>query len=79
MVLFPEMALESANKGINLWAELFPSLLPFLYVNFMISLGVPGLVGRLFENLFQNFGVPGSSAFVFIISISSGYPMGPNL
>ncbi|NLP30510.1 MAG: hypothetical protein GX363_05185 [Clostridiales bacterium] len=82
MVLFPEMALESANKGINLWAEaVLPSLLPFfICANFMISLGVPGLVGRLFENLFQKiFGVPGSSAFVFIISISSGYPMGPKL
>ncbi len=82
MVFFPEMALESANKGINLWAEaVLPSLLPFfICANFMISLGIPSLIGRFFESLFQKiFGVPGSSAFVFIISISSGYPMGPKL
>lgn len=82
MVLLPTVALESARKGFTLWVEaVLPSLLPFfICANFMISIGIPNMIGRFFERFFQRiFGVPGSSAFVFIISISSGYPMGPKL
>lgn len=82
MVFFPTVALESAQKGVALWARaILPALLPFfICANFMISIGVPGLIGRFFEKSFQLiFGAPGSSAFVFIISITSGYPMGPKL
>lgn len=82
MVLYPTVALESAQKGVALWASaVLPALLPFFICsNFMILLGIPGLVGRYFERLFQFiFGAPGSSAFVFIISTTSGYPMGPKL
>ena len=82
MVLYPTAALESAQKGVALWASaVLPALLPFFICsNFMILLGIPGLVGRYFERLFQFvFGAPGSSAFVFIISTTSGYPMGPKL
>lgn len=82
MVLFPAVVLDSAQQGIALWASsVLPALLPFfICADFLISLGIPALVGGLFERPFQRlFGVPGTSAFVFIISMTSGYPMGPNI
>lgn len=82
MILFPEVVLKSAQKGIALWANsVLPALLPFfICAEFMIRLGIPSLVGSFFEGAFQRiFRAPGSSAFVFIISITSGYPMGAKI
>lgn len=82
MVLFPSLSVESAKRGIALWIDVvLPALLPFfICANFMIRLGIPSLIGRCFESSFERlFGAPGSSAFVFIISITSGYPMGAKL
>ena len=82
MVFFPAVVLRSAQQGIELWAvSVLPALLPFFICSdLMISLGIPSLVGAVFEKPFQKlFGSPGSSAFVFIISITSGYPMGAKI
>lgn len=82
MVLFPAMTLESAKRGIQLWAScVLPALLPFfICANFMITLGIPALFGRCFEGLFRKvFRVPGIAAFVFFMSTTSGYPMGAKL
>ncbi len=82
MVAFPSIALSSAQNGVTLWASsVLPAQLPFfICANFMIALSVPQLVGKLFERPFQAlFGTPGCSAFVFLISITSGYPMGAKL
>ncbi len=82
MVLFPALSVASAKKGIALWIDVvLPALLPFfICANFMIHLGIPKLIGKYFESSFERFlGAPGSSAFVFIISITSGYPMGAKL
>jgi len=82
MVFFPAVVLKSAQQGIELWAvSVLPALLPFfICADIMISLGIPSLVGAVFEKPFQKlFGTPGSSAFVFIISITSGYPMGAKI
>ena len=82
MVVFPEMALASAEKGLRLWAEsVLPAMLPFfICANFLVASGFPALAGRLFERPFRHlFRAPGTSAFVFMISITSGYPMGPKM
>lgn len=82
MIAFPAIALDSAEKGVTLWASsVLPALLPFfICANFMTEMGLPALVGRVFENPFRKlFGVPGVSAFIFSISITSGYPMGAKL
>ncbi|WP_130863759.1 hypothetical protein [Bacilliculturomica massiliensis] len=82
MVVFPELALSAADRGLSLFlGSVLPSLLPFfICANFMIALGVPAVIGRYFEGLFRKvFRAPGSSAFVFVISITSGYPMGAKL
>ncbi|MGI6752465.1 MAG: hypothetical protein ACOX4U_07680 [Anaerovoracaceae bacterium] len=82
MILFPAEALDSARKGVNIWLDtVLPALLPFfICANFMAAMGVPRLIGRAFDGLFQKiFNVSGISAFVFFISTSSGYPMGAML
>lgn len=82
MVAFPSIALSAAQKGITLWASsVLPALLPFfICANFMTTLGLPAAIGRIFEKPFQKlFGAPGVSAFIFSISITSGYPMGAKL
>lgn len=82
MVLFPVIALNATQKGVSLWASsVLPALLPFfICANFMTALGFPILVGKIFEKPFRKiFGSPGASAFIFSISITSGYPMGAKL
>lgn len=82
MMAFPSIALNAAQKGITLWASsVLPALLPFfICANFMTALGLPAYIGRIFEKPFQKlFGAPGVSAFIFSISITSGYPMGAKL
>lgn len=82
MVAFPAIALNATEKGVSLWASsVLPALLPFfICANFMTAVGLPALIGRLFERPFRKiFGAPGISAFVFSISITSGYPMGAKL
>lgn len=82
MIAYPAMALASARKGVALWvSSVLPALLPFfICANFMIALGIPKLVGKFFERSFRAiFDAPGVSAFVFSISITSGYPMGAKL
>ena len=82
MMAFPAIALKAAQKGIALWASsVLPALLPFfICANFMTAMGLPVLIGRIFDKPFRKlFGAPGVSAFVFSVSITSGYPMGAKL
>lgn len=82
MMAYPSIALNAAQKGISLWASsVLPALLPFfICANFMTALGLPAYIGKVFEKPFQKlFGAPGVSAFVFTVSITSGYPMGAKL
>lgn len=82
MIVFPEVALRSAEKGVSLWASsVLPALLPFfICTNFMTRLGIPFIIGDAFEMPFRRiFGAPGVSAFIFTVSITSGYPMGSKL
>ena len=82
MMAFPAVTLNAAQKGIVLWASsVLPALLPFfICANFMTALGLPAYIGRIFEKPFQKlFGAPGISAFIFSVSITSGYPIGAKL
>jgi hypothetical protein len=82
MIVFPGVVLNSAKSGITLWLNsVLPALLPFfICTDFMIALEIPQLVGSFFDRSFKFlFRVPGSSAFVFITSITSGYPMGAKI
>lgn len=67
MVVLPDIALLSAQKGIVLWAgSILPALLPFfICVGFMNSLGITEYLPR--------------GLFVFTMSVLAGYPMGARI
>ncbi len=67
MVLLPDIALLSAQKGIALWAgSVLPALLPFfICVGFLNSLGITDYLPR--------------GLFIFTMSVLAGYPMGARL
>lgn len=67
MVIFPQMAVFSAQKGISLWAgSVLPALLPFfICANFLNYMGAVKVIKP--------------SLFPFVMSILSGYPMGAKI
>ncbi|QAT42811.1 hypothetical protein [Aminipila luticellarii] len=67
MVIFPEVTLLSAQKGIAIWANnILPAMLPFfICANFMNGIGVTRYLNP--------------SCFAFSLSVLSGYPMGAKI
>lgn len=67
MVVFSEIALYSARRGISLWvSNVLPALLPFfICANFLQNMGV---VRQLDHSIFP-----------FVMSVLSGYPMGAKI
>lgn len=67
MVIFPQISLLSAQKALALWAgNVLPALLPFfICINFMNHMGVTKVLKP--------------SAFAFVMSVMSGYPMGAKI
>lgn len=67
MVIFPQVAVYSAQKGISLWASnVLPALLPFfICANFLNYMGAVRVIRP--------------SLFPFVMSILSGYPMGAKI
>lgn len=82
IIRFPEQSYEAAKKGLNLWFTIVvPSLLPFFIgSSLLIHLGVVDFLGILMEPIVKPlFRCPGIAAYIFVMSITSGYPMGPKL
>lgn len=82
IIKFPKISVSSANDGINLWIFIvLPSLIPFFIINDMlISLKVPENISRLFAPIARFlFNTSGYGAYVFIMSIFSGYPTGAKI
>jgi sporulation integral membrane protein YlbJ len=82
VIRFPEQSYEAAKKGLNLWFTIVvPSLLPFFVgSSLLIHLGVVDFLGILMEPIVKPlFRCPGIAAYIFVMSITSGYPMGPKL
>lgn len=74
--------IEISLKGILLWATLvLPALLPFMFFSkLLINLGFADSTSKIFKNLTTKlFKCPPISAFVYVISILSGYPVGAKL
>lgn len=67
LVIFPDIALYSARKGISLWlSDVLPALLPFfICANFLQNIGVIHFLK--------------SGTFPFAMSVLSGYPMGAKI
>lgn len=67
MVIFPEVTLNSARKGISLWfSDVLPALMPFfICANFLNNIGILRMLK--------------SGVFPFAMSALSGYPMGAKI
>lgn len=79
MIVYPDLALNSAIKGLTLWWDVvFPALLPFFVVSeLLMGLGVVHFMGVLLEPFMRPlFNVPGVGSFVLAMGLASGYPIG---
>jgi len=79
MVAYPELAFQSALRGLRVWwFVVFPALLPFFVVGqLLMALGVVHFLGVLLERFMRPlFNVPGEGAFVVAMGLASGYPIG---
>ena len=82
LILQPEIYVQSSMKGITLWAVVvLPSLLPFFFLTSLMSAtGIIGAASKLCEKPAKKiFRCGGISAYVFIMSILSGYPVGAKI
>jgi len=82
LIFFPEECYEAAVEGVDTWINVvLPALLPFFIgAELLIGLGVVDFAGTILEPVMRPvFKTPGLSALVFIMSITSGYPVGVKL
>lgn len=72
-----ETIMNSVIFSFNIWTNnLFPSLFPFFVLSeLLINYGFVELISELFKPIFQKlFKINGNAAFVFIMSMLSGFP-----
>lgn len=82
VVLYPKESYNAAAGGLNIWFNIVcPSLLPFFIGSeLLINLGVVSFIGILLEPVMRPvFNVPGCGSFPFVMSITSGYPVGSKI
>lgn len=83
VILFrPEIYISSAYEGIKLWAIIvLPSLLPFFFCTALLSAtGITNKTAELLEKpCFFLFRTGGYAAYVFLMSVLSGYPIGAKI
>ncbi|HHW69065.1 MAG TPA: hypothetical protein GX747_01835 [Tenericutes bacterium] len=69
--------LESVTYSFNIWKDnIFPSLFPFFVLSeILINYGFVEFIGELLKPFMQKvFKIDGNSAFIFVMSIISGFP-----
>lgn len=83
MILFffirPKESASAALNGFDLWLRnVMPALFPFFVISaFMVNCRIMNLLQPYFEPFTRRiFGVSGSGAFAYLVSIFSGYPVG---
>ncbi len=77
LIAYPQLTFEGAAMGMEAWLKVvFPALLPFFVgAEIMISIGVVDFMSVLLSPIMEPlFGCPGSSSFVWAMSMASGYP-----
>lgn len=82
IIIYPRDSYNAALEGLKTWFNIVcPSLLPFFIGSeLLINLGVVGFIGTLLEPIMRPvFNVPGSGSFPFVMSITSGYPVGSKI
>lgn len=78
----PQQNMTSCYEGIKVWAlYVLPALFPFfILTKLLASFGVIEKVGNKLSGVTRFlFGAPGVSAYVYLMSILSGYPVGAKL
>lgn len=81
-LIYPESCLKAARNGLELWFNtVLPSLFPFVVASFMLlETGVIRLIAHFFAPITRFlFGTSGESAYIFLTSALSGYPVGARL
>ena len=82
IILNPKNIVKAAITGVDIWFyTVLPALLPFFILSeITIKLGIVNFIGSLLSPIMRPlFNVPGEGAFVFAMSITSGYPVGAKL
>lgn len=82
IMIYPAQSVEAAYSGLVTWATLvIPALLPFFIGSeLLINLGIVKFIGILLEPIMRPvFNVPGEGSFAFVMSITSGYPVGAKI
>ena len=79
LLCWPKEISAAVQEGLKLcYNVIIPSLFPFFILSsLMISLGLAGYLGRLFEPVMRPlFRLPGSCAAVLALGFVGGYPIG---
>lgn len=82
MLSRPDYYLASARKGLALYAtSVLPSLFPFYFCSLLLTnIGAARTVSDIFGKPVKLlYGVPSESAYVLLLSMISGYPVGASL
>lgn len=82
VIIFPEQSYDAAHDGLLAWFNIvLPSLFPFFIGSeLLINMGIINIIGTLLEPIMRPiFNVPGCGSFPFIMSITSGYPVGSKI
>lgn len=77
ILLSSEQILKTVGFSFGIWKDsIFPSLFPFFVISeILVNYGFIEFIGELFKPLMQKtFKVSGSSAYVFIMGMISGFP-----
>lgn len=80
--LNPKESFQAALFGLNIFLQsVFPALLPFFITSeIMIGLGMVDFISVLLTPIMRPvFRCPGNSSFVWIMSMTSGYPSGARI
>lgn len=82
LILFPDRYINSCIEGLKLWAlTVLPSLLPFFFLTTLLTqtgtlVSLSKKITPITKFLFNQKGI---SAYAFIMSILSGYPVGSRI
>lgn len=82
ILIYPMESYQSALSGLKIFLQsVFPALLPFFIVSeIMTGLGVVDFLSVLLNPIMRPlFRCPGSSSFIWVMSMTSGYPTGARL
>ncbi|MDD4815628.1 MAG: hypothetical protein PHQ62_00610 [Clostridia bacterium] len=81
LVISPVIYVQAFSNGVLVWASvLLPTIFPFLFfTKILTDLGVLNSIAKNFSFTKKIFKTPPISAYAFMISIMSGYPVGAKI